>query len=76
MHQKIGIPLTCNGWWDDNCVSYVPDFQNYNSKEGTFVRNSKTYKFKNKIKIGKRITSDMCFGENCSRLHKCTVKIE
>jgi hypothetical protein len=55
--RAIKINFNCLFWksfwiitrWDDNCVSYVPDFQNYNSKEGTFVRNSKTYKFKNKI---------------------------
>ena len=30
MHQKTGTSLTCNGWWDDNCNSFVPNFKGCN----------------------------------------------
>jgi hypothetical protein len=69
MHQKTGTSLTCNGWWDDNCNSFVPNFNGCN--EVIFKIKSKIYIYKSYKKIGKgRISSNMCLGEKCSKLQK------
>ena len=68
MQENNGMRLTCVGWYEDSCENYVPDFRNY--KGGDF---GEKYRYKTSKKLGIRISSLMCLGRNCSKLHRCKI---